>query len=288
LSDAATVTITVNEVDSTNTFTLPENSSLGTAVGQVTPTTDLGSEVVFAFDDPALTPELEFAADDHISGNAAGAVVLIEYLDFQCPICRTFHPIVQQLEQNFPDDLVVVSRHLPLTTVHPNAFAAAVAAEAAGRQGAFDSFGDLLFENQDDWDNETDPLSFFESYATQLGLDLTLFRSDQADPALAARVTRDADAAASLGTSATPTFFLNGQQITNPGSQAAFDAVVQAEVDQIDDVFRLNRQTGDTIVADSAALDFETSPSFSLVVNAIGLDGASEQVNVRIAMSASI
>lgn len=282
LSNTATVTITVNEVDSTNTFTLAENSAAGTSVGQVTPATNLGNEVAFAFNDATLTPELEFAADDHISGNPAGAVALIEYVDFQCPVCQFFHPIVEQLEQNFPDDLVVVTRHLPLTSVHPNAFAAAVAAEAAGRQGEFDAFGDLLFNNQDDWENASNPQSFFEIYATQLALDVTQFRSDQADPAVAARITRDADAAASIGATGTPTFFLNGQQITNPGSQAAFDAVIQAEVDQINDVFSLNRQTGEVLVANSAALDFETTPSFSLVVNAVGSNGTSEAVSVRV------
>ena len=281
LSNTATVTITVNEVDSSNTFSLAENSAAGTLVGQVTPATSLGNEVVFTFDDSTLSPELELAADDHITGNPEGSVVLIEYVDFQCPVCRTFHPIVEQLETNFPDDLAVVTRHLPLTSVHPNAFVAAVAAEAAGRQGDFDAFGDLLFDNQDDWDTASDPQSFFEIYATQLGLDLTQFRADQADAAVADRVTRDSDAAGTLGATGTPTFFLNGEQISNPGSQATFDALIQTEVDQNTDVFSLDRQTGEIFVRDSAALDFETMPSFSFVVNAIGLN-ASEQVSVRV------
>lgn len=269
-STAATlVTITVAEQ---NTFSVAENSAAGTAVGTLAPENDLGSPVVYSIDDPGLDPALELAADDHITGNPAGSVVLIEYVDFQCPICANYHPVVEQLEQDFADELMIVTRHLPLDSVHPNARAAAIAAEAAGRQGQFDAFGDLLFANQDDWADESDPTSFFETYATQLALDINQFRSDVADTDLADRVARDADAAAGLQAPGTPTFYLNGQQITNPSSLQDFQTLIQDEIDDVDDVFSLDRLTGEITVRDSAALDFETNPSFLLTINAVGLD----------------
>jgi len=284
LSNSATVTITVTPTATVadNTFTLAENSPAGTVVGTLTPLSGLGNDIVFSIDDPNLDPLLELAADDHISGNPAGSVVLIEYVDFQCPICATFHPQVEQLETDFADDLVVITRHFPLESIHLNARAAAIASEAASRQGAFAAVGDILFDRQNDWNALSDPQSTFESYATELGLDLTQFRSDQADSALQDRVDRDLDAIATLGGTGTPTFYLNGQFISNPASLDAFASLIEAEIDATNDAFQLNRQTGQITVRDAALLDFETTPEFSLAVNAVSLNGSTASLTATI------
>lgn len=281
-SDPVEVMITV--VDQ-NAFSVAENSPAGTFVGQLTPETDLGATVVYSVDDPTLDPLLELAADDHISGNPAGSVVLIEYLDLECSVCQAYDPIVQQLKNDFPD-LMVVSRHFPLTNNHPNAFDAAVAAEAAGRQGMFDEYVDLLFTNQDEWEGQSDPQPFFESYADDLGLDRTQFATDQADTDLTDRVQRDFDAVTTLLSGqlniGTPTFFLQGAQITmNPPTMQEFSDVIQNALDAVDDTFALNRITGEITVRDPALLDFETNPSFSHTINAVGLD-SSETINAMI------
>ena len=173
-SNAATVTISVAPA---NTFTLPENSVADTVVGSVQAlSSDIDGVVVYEQVQGEIDAELAIVPDDHLSGDPAASVLLIEYLDYQCPTCLAFHPVVQQLEDDFAGDLLVVRRHFPLISVHQNAFAAAVAAEAAGRQDAFDTMGDLLFAHQDDWNTATDPQPFFEDYATQLGLNLSQFR----------------------------------------------------------------------------------------------------------------
>lgn len=280
---SAIVTVSINVSDQ-NAFVLAQSSAVGTVVGVVTPEGDLGSDVVYAMDDATLNPALELAADDHISGNPAGQVVLIEYADYQCPVCKTYHPIVQQMIDDFGDDLMVVTRHFPLTAVHVNAYDAAIATEAAGRQGAFFEYGDLLFEKQDEWKNAADPQSFFETYATQLGLDLTQFQSDLADQALTDRVQRDLDAAIGLGATGTPTFFLDGVKITNPASETAFSNAIQARVDAVDATFSLNRETGEITVYDATALDIGVNPTFTLTINAIGV-AANEVLTVTIDLS---
>ena len=120
------------------------------------------------------------------------------------------------LETTFAGDLLIVSRHLPLESVHPNARAAAIASEAAARQGKFEEMADQLFENQAQWSGATDPTALFETYASNIGLDLNQYRNDVADPALDARVSRDASEANGLGIFGTPTFILQGQPISNP------------------------------------------------------------------------
>jgi ELWxxDGT repeat protein/VCBS repeat-containing protein len=282
VSNVATVTVTVTPVDAENTFTLNENSAAGTFVGQVTTSGQLTAPVIYEIDDPSLRNELRLAADDHLSGDPAAALVLIEYLDFQCPSCQTYHSIVQQLEQEFAGDLLVVSRHLPLTSIHFNAYEAAAAAEAAGRQGRFDEMGDLLFQHQVEWEFADDPLPFFEDYAGSLGLDLTQFLTDLYDPAVDEHILRDMDAAASLGATATPTLFLNGVQITPSASTDEFAALLQAELAATDQPFTIDRRTGEILVASSAPLDYETTPTFSFTVNVTDADGVTSTVGVRI------
>ncbi len=278
-SNTASVTIRVNAL---NTFSLLENTSAGTLVGQVQPVDPaVDGDVIFQFDDPQSPAQLRLVPDDHISGSPTSTVVLMEYLDFQCPTCQAYQPVIDQLETAFVGQLLVVRRHLPLTEVHANAFAAAVAAEAAGRQGKFEEMGDLLFTNQDEWDTAADPQPFFTSYATQLNLDFAQFSSDLADPSLAARVQRDVDAADGLGISATPGFYLDGNFVSElPASQEEFSNLIQSELDQVDDVFRLNRFNGQLLVRDSSALDYESTTGFTLAVRTTDAEGDTGVVDV--------
>jgi protein-disulfide isomerase len=75
---------------------------------------------------------------DHTEGSAAAMVTLIEYGDYQCSQCQAASRIVEELRQQFGfRELRFVFRHFPLTQIHPHAFKAAEAAEAAGGQGKF-------------------------------------------------------------------------------------------------------------------------------------------------------
>ena len=189
---------------------------------------------------------------------------------------------MEQLKQDFADDLLVVKRHFPLTNIHDNAIPAARAAEAAGRQGMFEEMADMLFQNQDEWKNEANAQPLFESYGTSIGLDLDQFRADLSDPAIEARINRDLDVATALNLPGTPAFFLGGKQIPTPTFEE-FPALIQSEVDAMEDeVFALNRRTGEIFVADGAALDFETTPSFGLNVNVTNGDSSKIQATINL------
>ncbi len=233
----------------------------------------IGQTLSYAITNATMDPDLQLRPDDHLSGDPASALVMIEYLDLQCPNCQAIHSEVRTLEDDFDGELLVVRRHLPITSVHPNAFVAAVAAEAAGRQGKFEEMVDLMFENQDEWGPSSDPQSFFEDFSGQLDLDLTQFRNDQADPALTARVQRDADAADRLGADATPTFYLNGELVDTADATDDFEAVITDALQAFDDVFVINRITGDLIVADGNKLNFETTPTYTFTVIGTDIDG---------------
>lgn len=151
--------------------------------------------------------------DDHVRGKTSAPVVLIEYGDFQCPACGTAYSIVKQLETELGDKLVVVFRHFPLNQ-HKNALVASEAAEAAGKQGKFFEMHDLLYENQDKWSESSDFQTFANSYATQLGLDVTKFESDMKASDAQSKIDADLASGRKAQVNSTPTFFLNGTKMT--------------------------------------------------------------------------
>ena len=65
---------------------------------------------------------------DHVFGKADSKVVLIEYADFQCPGCAAAHPQLKAIIEEYKDKIAFVYRAFPLTSIHPNALAAAATA----------------------------------------------------------------------------------------------------------------------------------------------------------------
>jgi cyclophilin family peptidyl-prolyl cis-trans isomerase len=119
---------------------------------------------------------------------------------------------MEQLKEDFGDDLRIVFRHLPLTSIHDKAQITAEAAEAAGAQGKFWEMHDILFERQSDWGPlpEADIIDTLAGYAEEIGLaDIPQFRTDLENNTYADKVTAQTDAAARANLNSTPTFFVN-------------------------------------------------------------------------------
>src|SRR5438309_7271320 len=121
---------------------------------------------------------------NHVRSQGSSGVVLLEYGDFQCPACGAYYPIVKQLETSYSSKITFQFRNFPLSQIHPNAFAAHRAAEAAAKQGKFFEMHDKLYENQQSWVSASNPLIFFEDYAAQLSLNVEQFRKDSASVAV--------------------------------------------------------------------------------------------------------
>jgi len=164
---------------------------------------------------------------DRTVGNENAKVVLIEYADFQCPSCAAAYPILDDLKDEYKDRVQFVFRHFPLTTIHPNAFSAARAAEAAGEQGKFWEMHDKLFETQQLWGQlTTNQQGTFEDYAKELGLDVEEFKQDYVSEEVATRINRDVSSGSQFDVQGTPTFILNGERIDNPRDKAGFEKVL--------------------------------------------------------------
>ena len=148
----------------------------------------------------------------HVKGNPDATVTLIEYSDFQCPACATAQPVVKDILNEFGDSIKFEYKHFPLP-MHPLALPAARAAEAAGQQGKFFEFHDMLFENQKTWSNSANPSATFIQYAEELGLDVQKFRQHMNSSLLSDQISEDKKEGFDLGITGTPIFFLNKEKM---------------------------------------------------------------------------
>lgn len=190
----------------------------------------IGLVIINRQDDPAVDDAARAAATNHVFGVGAAGVTVVEYLDFQCPACANYYPIVKLLKQEYGDRVFFQVRHFPLIQIHQNAMAAHRAAEAAGLQGKFWEMHDLLLENQTAWANSTNPVQFFEDYAGRLGLDMERFRADMVSAPVGDSIQADMRAGQELGVNRTPTFVIDGQVIESPQSIEAFRAVIDQAI----------------------------------------------------------
>jgi protein-disulfide isomerase len=145
------------------------------------------------------------------------------FSDFQCPACARTHPELKRVIAEYKDKVRFVVRDFPLENAHPNAFEAALAANAAHRQGKFVEYIEILYRNQEALDGAS-----LRTYAEQLKLDLAKFEAAIADPAAAAEVKKDQSDGRSYGVGGTPTIFVNGVKVHRLSAPAFRDAIERA------------------------------------------------------------
>lgn len=171
-----------------------------------------------------------------VRGNPDAAVTLTVFSDFQCPFCARGEALVETFLEAHGDRVRVVPRHLPLTRIHPAAWPAAVATEAAAEQGKYWEMHDALFDvgpkslgkliDSDD-PMPADGPAPFEEQARGIGLDLAKYRADVRSLDVQQRVQDDMDLARAIGVGGTPAFFFNGREVTERRSAALFTKLLE-------------------------------------------------------------
>lgn len=116
-------------------------------------------------------------------------------------------PALDQVVEKYPDRVKLVYKNYPLRK-HAFSYQAAAAALAAGEQGQFWGFHDLLFENQNELSERT-----VVEIAQALGLDMQKFDKDRKDARILSRINDDRQEAAQAGVHGTPTIFINGRPL---------------------------------------------------------------------------
>ncbi len=153
-------------------------------------------------------------------GNPAAPVVLFVFADFQCPYCAISAAQIRPFVQAHAEDMLFVFKHFPLTQIHPEAEAAAIATWAAGQQGQFWLYHDGLFVHQ----NRLGEALYLE-LATAMGLDLEQFNRDRQSPAARAALAADVALAQELKLQGTPAFIMNDLLIPGGAPVPLFEEI---------------------------------------------------------------
>lgn len=163
---------------------------------------------------------------DHTLGKPGAEIILVEYGDYECSHCGHAYPLIKKLTKEFSNDLLFVFRNFPMQESHPNAMIAAQAAEAAGIQNKFWDMHDLIFEHQDELDENN--LIYF---AETLNLDVNQFQNDLHSPNIISKIESDFESGIRSGVNGTPTFFINDQRLDSydESYESLADAVRNAE-----------------------------------------------------------
>ena len=141
-----------------------------------------------------------------VLGDRKARVAIIEFSDYQCPFClRHFRATMPKLIKEFIDTGKVkyVLRDFPLSAIHPEAFAAAVAARCAGDQGKYMEMHDQFFAKQ-----ATLRQADWNAHAKAVGLDLGDFEACMESKRHEAAVKKDMEEGTEAGVRGTPTFFI--------------------------------------------------------------------------------
>lgn len=159
-------------------------------------------------------------------GPADAPIVIVEFSDFQCPFCQRFYDqTFKQLMAAYPGKIRFVYRHLPLTSIHPEAFPAAEASMCANEQNAFWPFHDKIFENQDKLGSD-----LYLQIASDLKLNTSAFEDCVNTNKYKDQVQVDSDFALGLGVQSTPTFFINGLALVGAQPLTAFNQIIDKEL----------------------------------------------------------
>ncbi len=147
-------------------------------------------------------------------GDPKAPVTIVEYSDFECPVCRNLHDVLRGMLPTYGTKIRVVFKDFPLDQLHPWARTAAIAGRCAYQQdpNAFWKVYDLIYDNQDII-SASNAWTKMTEYAEQARLDVGTFKSCMASPEAAAAVNASRANGEKLEVNSTPTVFVNGRRM---------------------------------------------------------------------------
>lgn len=182
--------------------------------------------------DPLAENRAQLQTKDSPSlGPANAPVTLVEFSDFECPVCRSLHDALRGLLPNYPQ-VRVIFKDYPLDQIHPWARTAAIAGRCAYQQdpAAFWKVYDLIYDNQDIISAET-AWGKMMDFAGQSGLNPDAFKACMASPEAGAAVNASRDNGIQLEVGSTPTIFVNGRRIVGADPRL-LEQYIKYELDQ--------------------------------------------------------
>lgn len=147
------------------------------------------------------------------TGPELAKVTVVEFFDPECEGCSAFYPHLKTVLNQYEGQIRFVARYM---LYHSSSHMAAMASQAASKQGKFWEYHQMLFEKQAEWGHKPSPeKQFFLGYAKLLGLDLVKFEVEMQNQETSAQLSIDVADGNALGVKGTPTIFVNGQMLEN-------------------------------------------------------------------------
>lgn len=143
-----------------------------------------------------------------VEGPSTSTVTIVEFLDFQCPSCGAFHPVMKRIREEYAGRIRFAQRQFILPELHANAKGAAIAAVCAGRQQKYFEYADAMIVNQAQLERAD-----LVRYADALKLNMDAFNACLDDPSVAAFVVSERKAGEALGVQGTPWLFVNRDSV---------------------------------------------------------------------------
>jgi protein-disulfide isomerase len=173
---------------------------------------------------PAFRAQVSVAGEP-FRGSEKAPVTIVKFEDYQCPFCKQVQPTFNELLSRYNGKVRLVHKDLPLESLHPQARQAAEAARCAYEQGKFWEYHDKLYANSPKASSDD-----MKSYAKDVGLNVDSFDRCFASGKYKAVVQRDLNEGAQLGLTGTPTFFINGRELSGNQPFEAFEAIIDEEL----------------------------------------------------------
>ena len=175
-------------------------------------------------------PRVELTGhSDRIRGNPDAQVTIVEFSDFHCPFCKRVQPSLNEVLSRYDGKVKHIFRDFPLDNLHPQARAAAEAANCAADQGKFWEYHDLLFAQAPKASPDD-----LKGYARTVGLNTEKFDSCVFQSTHHDAVQRDIDEATRVGMTGTPGFFVNGRFINGAQPTEKFVQIIDEELARAD------------------------------------------------------
>ena len=158
-------------------------------------------------------------------GNKNAKVTIVEYTDFECPYCSRGAQTIKQVLSQYPKDVRVLIKHLPLD-FHPKALPAAKYFEALRMQSndLALKFHNEMFANQDTMKSKGE--EYMKSVAKKLGANLQLLAKNLSDRKIQKTIDTDIEEAKKFGISGTPGFIINGVSLKGAYPAEEFKKII--------------------------------------------------------------
>jgi protein-disulfide isomerase len=160
--------------------------------------------------------------NDYVRGNNDAKLIIVNFSDIECSYCKKLHENMEKIIEDYPNDVLWVFKHFPLSSIHADAQKAAEATECADDQGRFWDYLDNLFANQSKINYD-----YFSLLADELGLDKNKFDECLSSSKFSKKVADDYAQGKNIGVQVTPTVIIDGILIKGAVSYESIKASIK-------------------------------------------------------------